>query len=282
MKQLLKILMASVMLLSISSCNYIKNYDKPHLELINQTPYKLNISNFDWSYGVVAINQFSGDFDKLDEKVYDLLQGKSGSCEVYIELKNIDRYGNSNKTLKYVGVINIDELNKYQDWHYWQRDDGMRMLIYKRILWKQSQNADSTAVYTDTTIHQSAPINQHFDTVIQIRNKVYHFSETMLYPTEEDRKDLDSNRFVVNGVIEDANFLNGVIQVQTNSELLNIQFNPFDLSSDVDYKLRLALANGNHIRSICAKDGASALNLVSCKVTVETTEPLHGDTTKKM
>jgi len=80
MKQLLKILMASVMLLSISSCNYIKNYDKPHLELINQTPYKLNISNFDWSYGVVAINQFSGDFDKLDEKVYDLLQGKSGSC----------------------------------------------------------------------------------------------------------------------------------------------------------------------------------------------------------
>lgn len=283
MKYLTITLFAVLSLCCTTSCDYIKNYDKPHLELLNQTPYTLNITKFDWTYGIVAINQFSGDFDRLDEKVYNLLKDKTGACQVYIELKNIDKYGSTNSTLKHIGVINIDELNRFQDWQYWQKDGGIRKLIYTHMILNQAHLLDSTVTTTvDTTIHPNPPINHPPYKPTRINKHIYSFSEAMLNPTEEDRKDLDSARFVVNGIIEDANFLNGVIQIQTKDELLNVQFNPFGLSSDVNYKLRLALAAGNHIKSICARAGANTLDLVSAEITsMADADVMHGDTTKK-
>ena len=107
---------------------------KPYLELSGNSSHRLNISEFVWGYGMTEINQFNGDFDKLDEKVYDLLKGKSGTSSVYIEAKVVDKYGNSNSTMNYVGDINIDELNKYQDWQVWHNDAGIRTIIYKNVI----------------------------------------------------------------------------------------------------------------------------------------------------
>jgi hypothetical protein len=132
MKHIINLFLA-VALIATASCSYIQNYDKPHLELSEQSPYTLTITKFSCGYGITEFNHFSGDFDKLDEKVYDALKGKSGSCKVYLEQQGKDNYGNDSHATNYIGDINIDELNKYQDWTYWQKDAGIKTLLYKNI-----------------------------------------------------------------------------------------------------------------------------------------------------
>ena len=282
MKHLTLILFLIALLFSISGCDYIKNYDKPHLELSDGPPYKLTISNFEWSYGTTSFNQFNGNFDKLDEKVFDLLKDKTGFCQVYIEQLNTDKYGNADSTTRPIGHIIINELAKYHDWQYWQKDYGIRKMLYETVVRPYIQRNDSTAVLKDTSTLSSKPVTQPSYTPTHTGTKIYNFTEAMLYPTDDDRKDLDSNHYAINGVIANVNFDSGVMQIQTADELLDIQYYPLNASSEVASKLRIALASGNHIKSVCARAGASTLDLVSCKVTVDATEALHGDTTKKM
>ena len=71
------------------------------------------------------------------------------------------------------------------------------------------------------------------------------------------------------------------MQVQTDSELLDVQFHPFDVSSDVGHKLHMAVAIGNRIKSICARAGAGTLDLVNCKITVDASDIIEVDTTMK-
>jgi hypothetical protein len=145
-----------VVLFTLTGCDYIRNYDKPHLELSGSGPYVLNVTDFPWSYGLIGFNEFNGDFDKLDEKVYTLLQGKNGVCQVYIEQKGTDKYGNSNSALHYFGNINIDELNKYQGWQYWHKAGGVQAIIYSHLFKPTSSSATidspkmSSAKMTDT------------------------------------------------------------------------------------------------------------------------------------
>ncbi|MGN6177833.1 MAG: hypothetical protein ACTHNW_01555 [Mucilaginibacter sp.] len=238
---------------------------KPYVELTGESsPYQLNISEFPWGYGTVAINKFSGDFDKLDEKVFDLLKGKTGICKVYLADNGTDKYGNHNSNSKYIGDIDMNELGRYQDWKFWQNGDGgIRKLLYKK-LFNKSDSARLTAIDTTSAHPQPVPvINQQTQTA----QRVYSFPIDRLYPIPKDRADLDTARFEEDGTIAAVNFDNGLMQIQTASELLDVQFYPLDASSDTQGDLRIALQVGNHIRSVCARAGASTLDLVAAKIT---------------
>lgn len=123
---------------------------KPYLELSDTSPYALNIKEFAWGYGMVTVNAFNDDFDKLDEKVYNLLKDKTGTCRVNIQDNSKDKYGQQSANMRYIGDINIDELNKYQDWKYWQREAGVRTLLYKHIVAPSMDSVKTEPVNTDT------------------------------------------------------------------------------------------------------------------------------------
>src|SRR4051812_19174135 len=105
--KVLKVITVNVILMMTVGCNYINSFTKPTLSLVDGNTSELKISNFTWGYGVTAINQFSGDFEKLDSKVYELLKAKEGICKVYLEQVTKDKYGNSTSGFTYIGDINI-------------------------------------------------------------------------------------------------------------------------------------------------------------------------------
>lgn len=253
-------------ILTLQSCSYVENYNKPTLELTGSNPYQLNVANFQWSYGVTAINQFNGDFDKLDQKVFNLLQGKSGICQVRIENRTTDKYGKSDTSMLYVGDINIDELNKYQDWSYWQKESGIRKMIYSKLFARPSMDSVRTdSVKTEPMQQDTATYARPAKTVSL--NYTYHFAIDDLYPTEEDLSNLDQHRFKINGTIGDVNFNSGVfILNSTDGEQLTIQFYPTNASSAIGEQLLIAIKPGNKIKSVCARAGASTLDLVSAEI----------------
>lgn len=135
------ILLALMGLTSCQQSNRLLN-QKPHLELTNETPYQLTISDFNWGYGMTAINQFNGDFGELDKRVFDLLKGKEGICKVYVEDNSKDKHGNAGHESTYFGDLDLSELNRYSDWEYWHKEAGMRKLFYDHF--NPPNNLDST------------------------------------------------------------------------------------------------------------------------------------------
>ena len=236
---------------------------KPYVELTGSGPYQLNITQFEWGYGMTAINQFNGDFDKLDNKVFDLLKGKTGMCQVFLQATAKDKYGKADSTMNYIGDINIDELNRFRDWQYWQKDAGIRTLLSKQLAAEQSAaKVDSTMVATAITPSSTETVTAPSTA------EVYSFEIDDLYPTEEKQKDFDQHHFKVDGTIGQVNFENGAMQVITNDgEMITVQFYPLDASSYVAQRLMIALKQGNKIKSVCARAGASTLDLLSAKIT---------------
>ncbi|MXV17728.1 hypothetical protein [Hufsiella ginkgonis] len=106
---------------------------KPYVELDDRS-LNLTISEFKWGYGTASINSFSGDFEKLDEKVFDALEGKQGSCRVYMLNSTTDSYGKVKITNDYIGDIDLSELSKYENWHYWHRNKGISAMLYKKYI----------------------------------------------------------------------------------------------------------------------------------------------------
>lgn len=151
MKTLLSLALVIVL---FTCCN-----NKPNLSLSDQSPYTLNITDFAWSYGLTEINKFNGDFEKLDQKVFDLLKGKNGTCKVYIEDTNKDQYGRITKLNKYVGVIELAELNKYETWEYWHKNAGIKTLIYKFI------NKHTTAIQVDSVAMEPSSLDNTIEPI---------------------------------------------------------------------------------------------------------------------
>lgn len=234
---------------------------KPYLELSGTSPSQLNITEFSWGYGITAINQFNGDFDTLDEKVFDLLKGKAGLCQLYLQETGKDKYGNGEKAMTYIGDIDINELSKFQSWKYWQQEAGIRTILYKKYL-KQDSNITVDSLAVPTT---SAPVDQPA-TVLQ-PVITYSFSIDDLYPTEEKQNDFDQHPFDINGVIADVNFETGTMLVATSNDQYTVHFYPLDASSYVAQRLMLALKRGNKISSVCARAGASSVDLLSAEIT---------------
>ncbi|GAB3915380.1 hypothetical protein [Mucilaginibacter boryungensis] len=246
---------------------------KPYLELKGYTPYQLNVTEFPWSYGMTGFNQFNGDFDKLDYKVYDLLKGKSGICEVYLQSNGTDKYGNADKTFLHIGDINIDELNKFQDWHYWQKESGIRTLLYKHIVQPTADSARVTpeppTITPTVTSDTTRPISNVVPNVTS--RPTYSFSFSDLYATPDNQRDIDVNRYIVNGTIGAVNYNNGVMQIITSDgEAVIVQFYPLEASSYTAERLMIALKEGNKIESVCARAGASTMDLVSAEITSRT------------
>ena len=125
-----------ILLLCLTSCT--NNSKDPILELKVKNPYQLVISHFQWSYSAL-INTATGDFDLIEEKVYNLLKGKEGLCEVYL----VD---NNNRLIS-IGMINIQYVNNAVDWMAWRKRGILSML--ERTYQKQMQSAKSVS---DSTV----------------------------------------------------------------------------------------------------------------------------------
>lgn len=98
------------------------------------------------------------------------------------------------------------------------------------------------------------------------------FTMNDLYPNENDRDNLHAERFQVNGIILDsqASFNHGIMKIKTNdNEELIVQFYPSECSSAVANDLLLAMKSGNKIQAVCARAGASTLDLISATVLVQ-------------
>jgi hypothetical protein len=162
MKRISTILLV-VTLMVTTNCNYIANLSKPHLALYNSTPVRLEITEFEWSYGMIGFNKFSGDFETLDHKVYDVLKGKSGLCEVYLEVKSNDKYGQTNKSFNNIGNINLSELNRFQSWEYWSKDGGIRHLIYKHDI--QADSTVTKLIIPNVQTNTDSAVNMQEDTL---------------------------------------------------------------------------------------------------------------------
>lgn len=105
---------------SIEDAPYIR-YDKG----------KLYIDDFEYSFGVIEINKASGDFDKLNRKVFSLLKNHTGNCAVYVNIKSQDKYGNITEVYQRKGTINTNELRKYKNVELWAKSGGMQRILLR-------------------------------------------------------------------------------------------------------------------------------------------------------
>lgn len=119
--------------------------DKPYVSYRDNSIY---IDEFKYTVGIVGHNEITGDWDKLNEKVYDLLKGKKGNCDVYLLTESTDQYGNQSKSYYLKGNFDIDELNKYQSEKYWRESGILQKIIINGV----NSNANN---YTKTTVNQS-------------------------------------------------------------------------------------------------------------------------------
>lgn len=242
--------------------SFFKLFDsKPYIELTDTND--LRISGFVWGYGMIGINQFNGDFDKLDHKVFDLLKGKSGSCRVFMQATSKDKYGNADSTYNYIGDIDINELNKFTDWQYWQKANGIRKLLYNKFIKRDEPMVVADSAKVDATAIDTVTVPATTTTIA----KTYSFSIDDLYPSLEKQQVFDQHHFSINGTIGAVNYENGIMEINTDEgETLTIQFYPMDASSYNQQQLMLALKQGNKINSICARAGASTLDLLSADI----------------
>lgn len=112
-----------VCILLVSACTTNSKSSDPKLELKETNPLSLTITNFHWSYSKTN-NQVYGEFEALDHKVYDLLKGRDGLCDIYLEDKDDD-----NK-LRYYGSIMIAYINTSKEWQTWHYKRGIAQSLH--------------------------------------------------------------------------------------------------------------------------------------------------------
>ena len=136
--------------------------EKPYVSLKNNAVF---IDEFDYSIGVTGINQVSGDFNKLNEKVYALLKGKTGNYKVFLQVVKKDKYGNSTTEYQDIGSVNADELNKYESAEYWQESEGLQSLLTNESSTDSAvvMQAERSTIQPTATADSTTSINQSFD-----------------------------------------------------------------------------------------------------------------------
>lgn len=123
-KSFFQVIIFFIAILSVS-CNTNK--------LVQINGEQLVITDFEWGIGIVGFNAVHGDFATLDNEVFGILKGKSGSFSIVMVYNRKDSYGNDTKKTDNVGTISADELNKYKDVTYWVNSTGgMQSIIVKR------------------------------------------------------------------------------------------------------------------------------------------------------
>lgn len=269
------------LLLCLCACKQFTS-DSPLVEY-NDSNNSLNIKNFSWSYGTVELNSFHGDFDALDKKVFDLLKGKNGICEVRLQDTGKDKYGNPNDGMDNIGTIDIDELNRFQDWTYWQKEHGIRSLLYKKYIQRESTesttDSSSTPAYNnlDTTTRTPKSSTTVVDTTTTIPissadkdfgdTKTYLFSVEQLYPTGTIPPDSESERFVITGTIDKIKFNEGVFGIITiDGDKVVMMFDPDHMEPSEVQRLSSVLVYGNKIKCVGTNAGERLYALLAAKI----------------
>ena len=66
----------------------------------------------------------------LKRLIERLLKCKSGICLVRAERIVSDQYGKKTSVFDIIGKIDLDELNRYDNWTYWAKQGGIALLFY--------------------------------------------------------------------------------------------------------------------------------------------------------
>jgi hypothetical protein len=283
------IAMILVSITFFTSCSKVDRIfgNKPYLELAGTNPYELKIYEFTWGYGTVSFNQFSGDFDKLDEKVFDLLKGKEGMVRVYLTNNEKDQYGKATDTILFIGEINLAELNRYEGWEYWHKSAGIQTLLYKKFVAPTEATSMDSAVIEPATY--SAPSEQYVDSVGS-SGEIYHWNSQLrryelerkstpktfslehadLYPDESERAGHDYQSYTqpISGTIKYADFHNGILEVNgDDGDLYALRIQPENLPTSQLSDVRYFMKAGNRIKCVCTVAGARELIIVSVTFT---------------
>lgn len=211
------LILVSVML---TSCNEIDKLlgRKPYVE-VNEG--EITVSGFKWSYGTIRVNELSGDFDKLDKKVFNRLKGKEGKISLYIENTTTNSYGRTDSKTEYIGDIDLNELNRYQGWEYWHKTSGIRPLLKEKFKINNEPVDKEDALAEETNWDEIDAANPDLkpadDLVPRTGLKPLSISQEELYPSSKIRAIQDSIGYIyVEGLITQIDTENGILTVEGN------------------------------------------------------------------
>jgi hypothetical protein len=260
----------------LTSCDQLDSIldGKPKLQLTGGSPYTLTISDFKWSYGMVDINKYSGDFEKLDHKVYDLLKGKTGKCIVYMTSKTKDQYGSEKTESQLIGELDLEELNKYESSEYWHKNAGIVQLLNQKYFPKKFESTQLNESYVDSGGVDSVDYGN--DPILRRQTKTmaletFSVTHEELYPDEEDRASHDFQSYTdpINGIISHSDYFNNILEVRgDDGDLYALRIFPQNLSTYAMGQVRYFMRKGNRISCIATVAGARELEIVAAKFTL--------------
>ena len=97
--------------------NQIQRYDNEICEVSNNE---------------IVIKKRAGNDRQLNGIIYKNLIGKSGTYNVIFLDYKVDYYGNKTETRNRIGTINANELNKFENFRFWEtRTGGVTEMISK-------------------------------------------------------------------------------------------------------------------------------------------------------
>ena len=118
------------MLITFSACN--SKQIKYEISGSNSS-YTLTLDNFKYTIGITGINAVSGNFDELNKLVFKKLKGKNGICILSNKVDEKDYYGKKTSNTYKIGAINIDELNKFEDYKTWVNRTGGTVKLIRNL-----------------------------------------------------------------------------------------------------------------------------------------------------
>lgn len=265
-----------IALIFFTGCN-----SKPSLELSATPPYTLKIVDFTWSYGLIEINKFSGDFETLDHKVFNLLEGKQGTCEVILVNSIRDKYGKESIKEMRIGAIDLTELNRYESWEYWHKETGIQRLL-SNFLNPPMPMADSAKVVDSSTNSRSINLDTtKAITLTDTASNEISFTTEDLYNDEIDRtridslSHIDSGLYIIRGTICGLHPNKNIIEVKETKTMGTGSYHFIHLihvypykaaSTSLTKKLISALKINNKIECVCTGDAGATELLISADI----------------
>jgi hypothetical protein len=263
-----------ILLVCLSACKQFASKDALSVEY-NYGNSILMVKNFIWGYGNIGVNQFSGDFETLDKEVFEALKGKTGTCIVKFKNTEKNKYGVDTTAIVEIGKLNIDELNRYQDWEYWHKTGGIKTLLYQKYIAPQeNKSIDTDATATDSTGYFERLNQQTAIPTDSIIRKTYHFTYVELYPYKSTAIIPDNSNYPFEGIIKEVNtYTAGILMTvkidkgEFEGKEAYIMCYPKRTSDDIAEKLLTVVKAGNRIDAECMQAGGGSFDLVAGTIT---------------
>jgi hypothetical protein len=127
MKTCLKYLLALILIiisLSQNSCSDFNGNKKFQLDGKDEK-YEVTVyDELNCKHGGQTDKVCPCDTYKTLEFIWNKLEGESGNCNVFYYRKCYDKFGNYSEEYLYSFTINLNLMNKYQTFRYWENDWG--------------------------------------------------------------------------------------------------------------------------------------------------------------